>query len=42
MKREVIRQAWGKTIPVMAGYLVLGMGFGILMKAKGYGMGLAF
>lgn len=41
MKREVIRQAWGKTIPVMAGYLVLGMGFGILMKAKGYGMGLA-
>ena len=25
----------------MAGYLVLGMGFGILMKAKGYGMGLA-
>lgn len=26
-----------KTLPVMAGYLVLGMGFGILFESKGYG-----
>ena len=27
-----------KTLPVMAGYLVLGAGFGILMNANGYGI----
>lgn len=29
-------------MPVLAGYLVLGMGFGILLHAKGYGVGWAF
>ena len=36
-------QKWGKsvrtTIPVMAGYLVLGAGFGILLRTRGYGLG---
>ena len=29
-------------MPVLAGYLVLGMGFGILLHARGYGVGWAF
>ncbi len=37
MKRKIIRQAFMATLPVMAGYMVLGMGFGILLNAKGYG-----
>lgn len=32
-----LRQAFFKTLPVMAGYLVLGMGFGILMVKNGFG-----
>ena len=38
-------QKWGKsvrtTIPVMAGYLVLGAGFGILLRTRSYGLGWA-
>lgn len=30
--------AFKKSLPVMAGYLVLGMGFGILLETKGYGI----
>ncbi len=37
MSREVVRKAFVKTIPVMAGYLVLGIGFGILLCDAGYG-----
>lgn len=39
MKRTnaIFRQAVRATAPVMAGYLVLGMGFGILLRTKGYG-----
>jgi 4-azaleucine resistance transporter AzlC len=36
------KYAFKNSIPVMAGYLVLGMGFGILLKTKGYGVGWAF
>ena len=32
------RYAWKQSIPVMAGYIVLGMGFGMLLGAKGYGV----
>lgn len=38
MDRRTIRQALLKTIPVMAGYIVLGIGFGILMRNAGYGV----
>lgn len=34
----VTAKAFRDSIPVMAGYIVLGMGFGILMSAKGYGV----
>lgn len=33
-----IRKAFVKTIPVMAGYLVLGLGFGIVLQNHGYGV----
>lgn len=38
----MIKKAFYKTIPVMAGYIVLGSGFGILLHNAGYGMIWAF
>lgn len=37
-----MKQAFIATIPVLSGYLVLGLGFGIILKANGYGTLLAF
>ena len=37
MRHEVVKKAFVKTIPVMAGYIVLGIGFGILLHDAGYG-----
>jgi 4-azaleucine resistance transporter AzlC len=34
--RNAFRAAFPNTIPVMAGYLVLGFGFGLLLQSKGY------
>ena len=36
--RELIKDVIIKTLPVMAGYVVLGMGFGILLNVNGYGL----
>ena len=36
------KYAFKQSLPVMSGYLVLGMGFGILLKTKGYGVVWAF
>ena len=38
LRRKTIRQAFVRSIPVMAGYVVLGIGFGVLMHAAGYGL----
>ena len=38
-KKQLIKKAFTATIPVMTGYLVLAIGFGILLKTKGYGVG---
>ncbi len=35
--KEVIKKAFIKSLPVMAAYVILGMGFGILMTGRGYG-----
>ena len=35
-KNRTIRQAFFKSIPVLAGYVVLGIGFGILMRDAEY------
>ena len=42
MRRETVKQAFLSSIPVMAGYVVLGTGFGILLRNAGYGVGWAF
>lgn len=39
---KTVKQAFISTIPVMMGYLVLGFGFGIILKANGYGILTAF
>ena len=36
--KESVKKAFTATIPVMTGYLVLAIGFGILLKTKGYGL----
>jgi 4-azaleucine resistance transporter AzlC len=38
MNKRVLKKAFFATIPVMTGYLVLGAGFGIIMKTKGMGL----
>ena len=35
---NLIRRAFIATLPVMAGYVVLGMGFGMILKAKGFSL----
>lgn len=36
--KKLIKTAFIASVPVMAGYLVLGTGFGILLQSKGYGL----
>lgn len=38
--RRIISPAFTATLPVMAGYLILGFGFGIIMNANGYSISL--
>lgn len=35
-KKKAFRTALVRTLPVMAGYVVLGFGFGLLLESKGY------
>ena len=43
MKKSVaVKKAFIRSVPVMAGYIVLGMGFGILLRNAGYGVLWAF
>ena len=37
-KSNTIRDSFIKSVPVMAGYIVLGIGYGILMNKAGYGL----
>lgn len=37
-----MKQAFYRSVPVMAGYIVLGIGFGILLRNAGYGVLWAF
>ena len=39
---KVVKEAFLRSVPVMAGYIVLGIGFGILLRNAGYGAGWAF
>lgn len=38
MKRKLLKTVLLTTLPVMAGYLAIGIGFGILLKINGYGL----
>ena len=42
MNNKTFRRAFLDTLPVMSGYLVLGFGFGIIMKSSGFGILLTF
>ena len=42
MNSKIVKQAFIKSLPVMAGYIVLGIGYGILLRAAGYGALWAF
>lgn len=39
---KIIKLALKDTFPVLTGYLVLGFGFGLMLKAAGYGIFVAF
>lgn len=39
--KKVLKPALTATLPVMAGYLILGFGFGIILKTNGYSIALA-
>ncbi|MBQ5823783.1 MAG: AzlC family ABC transporter permease [Clostridia bacterium] len=38
MKRKTAKEAFIKSLPVFAGYIVLGIGFGVLLAKAGYGI----
>ncbi len=38
MNKKLLKRVFVKTLPVMTGYLVLGIGFGILFEGHGYGI----
>ena len=38
MKQKLLKTVLLTTLPVMAGYLAIGIGFGILLKVNGYGL----
>lgn len=40
--KKIIKNAFIKSLPVMAGYIVIGIGFGILLKKAGYGLFWSF
>ena len=40
--KQIIKQVFPQTIPVMAGYISLGIAFGLLLQSKGYGPIWAF
>jgi len=37
-KRELLKKAYISSIPIMGGYIVLGMGFGVVLASHGYGL----
>lgn len=36
--KKILKDAFVKTLPIMAGYIVLGFGFGIILQKNGYGI----
>ncbi|MBQ3110218.1 MAG: AzlC family ABC transporter permease [Clostridia bacterium] len=42
MKGKILKRAFIDTLPVLSGYMVLGIGFGIVLERNGYGVMWAF
>ena len=42
MKDKILKQAFFDSLPVLSGYIVLGIGFGIVLEEAGYGVIWAF
>lgn len=42
MNRKTLSSAFHATIPVLMGYLAIGMAFGLMLQSAGYGVGWAF
>ena len=42
LMKKTLRSAFFATIPVLTGYIVLGFGFGLVLKSAGYGIIFAF
>lgn len=42
MKKTIIKRAFLDSLPVLSGYMVLGIGFGIILEKEGYGFIWAF
>ena len=40
-RKKTIQYAFQKSIPIMTGYIVLGMGFGILLQKQGLKLSVA-
>ena len=40
-KLKTFKYAFVRSLPIMAWYIVLGLGFGVLLQSKGYGVGWA-
>ena len=38
MKKHTISAAFYRSLPVMVGYLIIGFGFGIVLRDEGYGL----
>ena len=38
MKRELLKAAFLKSLPVLAGYVLIGFGFGMVLRDAGYGL----
>ncbi|MBQ1838265.1 MAG: AzlC family ABC transporter permease, partial [Ruminococcus sp.] len=36
MTKKTFRRAFRDSLPILAGYLALGFGFGVLLQSKGY------
>lgn len=41
-KKQILKKAFKDSLPVLAGYVVLGTGFGIVLETKGFGVLWAF
>jgi len=41
-KRNLFKKAYLASIPIMSGYIVLGVGFGVVLASSGYGLPWAF